>query len=73
MKKHIKATLLLFTTLLLISCSSDDGDDVNNNENTNGDTTVLIKSITEYSYDNSNVNPSIYVVNYTYDENKIVS
>jgi hypothetical protein len=29
MKKHIKATLLLFTTLLLISCSSDDGDDTN--------------------------------------------
>jgi hypothetical protein len=73
MKTHIKATLLLFTILTLLSCSSDDGDDVNNNENTNGDTTVLIKSITEYYNDNSNGTTDIYVVNYTYDENKIVS
>jgi hypothetical protein len=73
MKTHIKATLLLFTILTLLSCSSDDGDDVDNNENTNGDTTVLIKSITEYYNDNSNGTTDIYVVNYTYDENKIVS
>ncbi|CAI8165687.1 MAG: Uncharacterised protein [Bacteroidota bacterium] len=67
----MKKLLLLFTTLLLISCSSDDGDDVNNNENTNGDKTVLIKRITEY-YDGGSTT-DVYVADYVYDGNKIVS
>ena len=71
MKKHIKATLLLFTTLLLISCSSDDGDDTTNNDNTNGDKTVLIKRITEYFDEGSTTD--VYVADYVYDGNKIVS
>ena len=65
----MKKILLLFTTLLLISCSSDD--DTGNNDNTNGDKTVLIKRITEY-YDGGSTT-DVYVADYVYDGNKIVS
>ncbi|MFL2576372.1 MAG: hypothetical protein ACJ0QD_04400 [Flavobacteriaceae bacterium] len=71
MKKHIKATLLLFTTLLLISCSSDD--DTGNNDDTNGtnNENVFVKRITEDFV--SNDNSDIYVTDYTYDGNKIAT
>lgn len=66
----MKKLLLLFTTLLLISCSSDDGNDVNNNENTN----VLIKKITEKTYEASSGGNDVTIeLNYTYNGNKIVS
>ena len=64
----MKKLLLLFTTLLLISCSKDD---TANNDNTNADTTVLIKRITEY-YDYGNTT-DVFVADYLYDGNKIVS
>lgn len=65
----MKKLLFLFTTLLLISCSGDD--DTTNNDNTNDDTTVLIKRITEY-YDEGSTT-DVYVADYVYDGNKIVS
>jgi hypothetical protein len=71
MKNNLmKKILLLFTTVLLISCSSDDGNDVNNNENTN----VLIKKITEKTYEASSGGNDVTIeLNYTYNGNKIVS
>ena len=67
----MKKILLLFTTVLLISCSSDDGDDdTTNNDNTN----VLIKKITEKTYEASSEGNDVTIeLNYTYNGNKIVS
>ena len=65
----MKKLLLLFTILTILSCSKDD--DTANNDNTNGDTNVLIKKITE-NYDDGSTT-YVYVADYVYDENKIVS